>query len=191
MERYQRFPKLITIEDWLAMAHPDATSLPWVSDGREVCSLTVRLLEETGGILVILFDAHCREVIVTAPSAAIAQTVVALGAVPGELTFLPAAIKMKGPRTDGNEIDQCLGRQDGEGQRSQGVAGRSEAAHAHNERGSEARGEREAGGGGEGGGAQAATEASAPVLGRANITGIQSPQRTAAPWSQGRRVGTL
>jgi hypothetical protein len=61
------------------------------------CSLTVRPLEDTGGILVILFDAHGREVTMTGPTAAIQQTAVALGAVPGELTFLPAPIKVGSP----------------------------------------------------------------------------------------------
>jgi hypothetical protein len=97
MERYrQQFPKLITIEDWLAKAHPDAPGLPWIADdGREVCSFAVRPLEETGGILVILVDAHGRKVAMTGLTAAIEQTAVALGSVPGELTFLPAPIRMK------------------------------------------------------------------------------------------------
>jgi hypothetical protein len=39
MERYrQQFPKLITIEDWLAIAHPDAPGLPWISDAGERCA---------------------------------------------------------------------------------------------------------------------------------------------------------
>ena len=94
MERNgQQFPKLITTEDWLARAHPDA---PWMSDdGEEVCSFTVMPLEETGGILIILFDAHGREVAMTGPIAAIEATAAALGAVLGELTFLLAPIKMK------------------------------------------------------------------------------------------------
>ncbi len=96
MER-QQFPKLITIEDWLAKAHPDAPGLPWISnDGEEVCSFAVRPLADTGGILVILYDAHGREVTMAgALSTAVEQTVIALGAGPGELTFLPAPIPIK------------------------------------------------------------------------------------------------
>jgi len=67
------------------------SALPWISDaGEEVCSFTVMPLGETGGVLVILFDAHGREVVMTGPTAAIEQTAVALGAVRDELTFLPA-----------------------------------------------------------------------------------------------------
>jgi len=99
MERCrQQFPKLITIEDWLAKAHPDAPGLPWRSDdGEEVCSFKLRLLEEIGGMLVVLFDAHGRDVVMTGLTSAIEATALALGALPGEMMLLPAPIKMKRP----------------------------------------------------------------------------------------------
>jgi hypothetical protein len=99
MERHrQQFPKVITVEDWLAKAHPDAPGLPWKSDdGVEVCSFLLQPLTDTGGIQALLFDAHGRKVICSTAVGAILATCMALNAAPLELTFLPAPIKVKRP----------------------------------------------------------------------------------------------
>jgi hypothetical protein len=62
MERYQQqFPKLTTMEAWLAKAHPDAPALPWRGDdGREVCSLAVVPLEHTSRARGAVPEAHGR-----------------------------------------------------------------------------------------------------------------------------------
>lgn len=102
MERYrQQFPKLITVEDWLAKAHPDAPALPWKGDdGEEVCSFTVVSLPDAGGIMTVMYDAHGREVVLSGDARmyqALDATALALGAKEGELLFLPAPARMKRP----------------------------------------------------------------------------------------------
>jgi hypothetical protein len=55
------------MEDWVAKAHPDAPALPWVSDdGAETCSFAIVSLENAGGIMAVLFDAHGNEVVQSA-----------------------------------------------------------------------------------------------------------------------------
>ena len=95
MERNrQKRPGLITMEDWLVLAHPDTPPLPWIAnDGTEVWSFTVTLTE--CGITVVLYDAHGREVVRSATECeyrAIRATAIALGGKNGELTFLPVTI---------------------------------------------------------------------------------------------------
>jgi predicted GNAT superfamily acetyltransferase len=102
MERYrQQFPKLITVEDWLAKAHPGVPALPWKSDdGEEICSFTVMSLPRGGGIITIMYDAHGREVTMSGDARiyqALDATALALGAKEGELLFLPAALSVKRP----------------------------------------------------------------------------------------------
>src|SRR4051812_26118745 len=54
----QRWPRIISIEEWLAAAHPEAPLLPWIADnGAEVCSFTLSPIEQTGELLVVLYDA--------------------------------------------------------------------------------------------------------------------------------------
>lgn len=90
----QQFPRLISMPEWLALAHPDAPMLPWIADnGTEACSYTVLSLSG-GGILVLLYDAHGREIVRTGNEAeyrAIEATAIALGGKAGELLFLPVA----------------------------------------------------------------------------------------------------
>jgi hypothetical protein len=96
MEPYiQKWPRLITVEEWLALAHEDILALPWIADnGAEVCSFTVKPFEHAGAVLVLLYDAHDREVVRARNYTAIAATAMALGAKPNELTFLPAPVRV-------------------------------------------------------------------------------------------------
>lgn len=74
------------MKDWLAKAHPDAPALPWRGDaGGEICSFAVVPLSETGGMLVVLFDAHGREVVRSGGRIAIEATALALGAATASL----------------------------------------------------------------------------------------------------------
>jgi hypothetical protein len=91
----QQFPRLISMPEWLALAHADVPPLPWIADnGAEVCSFTVLALD--AGILVVLCDAHGREVVRTGTELeyrAIEATAIALGGKVGELVFLPVAAR--------------------------------------------------------------------------------------------------
>jgi hypothetical protein len=90
MER-RYLPKLITMEDWVAKAHPDAPALPWRGDeGQEICSFAVVPLSETAGLTIVLFDAYGCEVVRHGDARAILVTCLALNPTPWELTFLPA-----------------------------------------------------------------------------------------------------
>jgi hypothetical protein len=87
--------KLVTMEDWLAKAHPDAPALPWTAEsGEEICSFMLTVVDpSTGGVIPRFFDAHGREVeIEEAAWTAAAETCQALASTTRVLTFLPVAI---------------------------------------------------------------------------------------------------
>jgi hypothetical protein len=84
-----------SLEDWLAKAHPDAPTLPWMSDdGVEICSFAIVPVKETGGAMVALFDAHGNEVVQSSAVGPILVTCVGLNPTPWELTFLPVATRL-------------------------------------------------------------------------------------------------
>lgn len=92
----QRWPNRITMEDWLALAHPHVPLLPWIADnGAEVCSFALDPFDVGAGTL--LFDAHGINVVLTAEpriQVAILETAIVLGGKVDRLTFLPAAVRV-------------------------------------------------------------------------------------------------
>lgn len=90
----QKWPPLITMEEWLSAAHPDVPALPLKGeDGSEAHSLMVEPLGD-GEVLVCMYDAHGKEISTAwspAQYSALRATARALSLKPRVLTFLPAA----------------------------------------------------------------------------------------------------
>jgi hypothetical protein len=156
-------PKLITAEDWLAKAHPKAPALPWRGDqGEEICSFAVVPLNESAGIIIVLFDAYGREVVRHGDARAILVTCLSLNSTLWELTFLPQASSVKAGATaetfsepaaaasipgNGEEANPRPRLQAVKGLRPQSFAARGGATHQDEERRPGAR----SSGGGKGG----------------------------------------
>jgi hypothetical protein len=88
----QYFPRIISMEGWLAKAQPDAPALPWRGDqGEEICGFAVMPLSEARGMVIVLIDSHGREVVRSGNGRAILATCLAFNSTPWEVTFLPVA----------------------------------------------------------------------------------------------------
>ena len=76
MEPYrQKWPRLITMQEWRVLTDPDVLALPWIADnGAEICSFALQQIDPLGVTLVLLYDAHGREVVRARDYAAIEAT---------------------------------------------------------------------------------------------------------------------